>query len=63
MTGIRSKETSIMDFDEKRSAATQRILDSMPAAVEVIKAEREREARIQRQVIREREKSKMVATR
>jgi hypothetical protein len=61
MTGKKSTEIAATGFDEKRRAATRRILDSMPTVVDAIKAEREREAWKQRQAVRKREKSKMVS--
>jgi hypothetical protein len=58
MTGNRSKGKPITNLDEKRRAGTQRILDSMPAVIDEIKEEREREAWKRRKAVREREKSR-----
>lgn len=60
MTGKRNKGKSITDLVEKRRDATQRILDSMPAMVDEIKAEREREVWKRRKAVSEREKSQML---
>lgn len=61
MSRKQSKGRTMINLDEIRCAATQRILDSMPAAIDQIKAEREREAWNLRKVVRDKERSEEAA--
>ena len=57
MVEKKGKAEKITNRDEKRRHAAQRIIDSMPAMIDEIKAEREREAWKLRKAILEREKN------
>lgn len=59
MSEKRSKVKTIASMVEIQSAATQRILDSMPVLVDEIKAARERDAWKLRKAVRQLEKAKM----
>lgn len=58
MSKQKSKGQPVTGVYEQQCAATQRILDSMPAMIDEIKAKRERDAWKLRKAVREQEKSK-----
>jgi hypothetical protein len=57
MVENKGKAEKITNRDQKRRQAGQRIIDSMPAMIDEIRAEREREACKLRKAILEREKN------
>lgn len=58
MSKKKGKGNPVTSLEDIQCAATQRILDSMPAVIDQIKAERERSAWQLRKAIREKEKAR-----